>query len=79
MTEGGWPVILFGRSYVAGSEVGNVDAFDPVTGRIAKVGPMAVIRTRGFTATPLRDGTVLVTGGWAGPSSSTSSAELLVP
>ncbi len=81
VTEGGGLVILFGRSSVEGSEVGNVDAFDPVTGRIAKVGPMAVIRTSGFTATPLRDGTILVTGGWAAgePSRLTSSAELLVP
>lgn len=55
----------------------TAELFDPATGTFAATGRMAVARV-GHRAVPLRDGTVLIVGGW-GPGGTLASAEIYDP
>ena len=60
----------------------SADVYDPTTGTFEPVGPMTLDRT-GHTATRLRDGRVLITGGASlkrdGTATTSASAELFDP
>jgi Galactose oxidase, central domain len=62
LVAGGWTGSWTSDS---GGPTASAEIFDPVTGSFAPTGSMSVIRDA-HTATLLRDGRVLITGGWAG-------------
>jgi len=68
----------FGGSGGEGAPYASTELFDPAAGTFA-VGPAMREARSGHTATVLRDGRVLVVGGWTGRYRAAASAELYDP
>jgi WD40 repeat protein len=60
------------------SPLNSAELYDPATGKFATTGSMTAAR-RWHAATLLRNGRVLLTGGWKDSSAALSSAELYDP
>jgi hypothetical protein len=70
-------LVAGGRSERTAGELASAELFDPGSGTWTATGAMIEARYDGYTATLLRDGKVLVAGGWAGHA--LASAELYDP
>ena len=61
-----------------GNPTNSAELYDSISGTFRTTGSLSLARS-GATATLLNDGTVLVTGGWTGNPTTTSTAELYIP
>jgi hypothetical protein len=74
-------VLLLGYGRVSGDSGRLGELYDPATGDFTTLGPFALSNPcEGYVATPLNDGTVLITGGGAqGSCASVPTAEVFNP